>query len=85
MSAPGRFRPEFFRKTIDSVSYHYFLLYANARLAYGAADEESINQRSLLGWIYCDAQRTVYKIRIFAPLDHSATSLESYFLLLPCR
>ena len=34
--------------------------------------------------IYCDTQRTVYKIRIFAPLAHSATSLESYFLSLPC-
>jgi hypothetical protein len=85
VSAPEHFRPRFYRREHDGVRYNYFLLYANDRSAYGATDEDSVKQRSLLGWIYCEHRQTVYKIRMFAPLATPHATLEEFFLSLPCE
>ena len=84
VATPDRFRPQFFRKEVNSVPYRFFLLYATERLAYGAASEDTIKRRSLLGWIYCAGQRTLYKLRLFAPLETQPADLEKFFLALPC-
>ncbi|MGI8605362.1 MAG: hypothetical protein ACR2OZ_20505 [Verrucomicrobiales bacterium] len=85
VSVPARFRPEFFRKSVNGVLYNYFLLSATERFAYGATSEDVLTRRSLLGWIYCEQEQTLYKIRMFAPLATSSGKLEEFFLALSCQ
>ena len=84
LGTPARFRPELRRKEVNGQAYRYFLLYATERLGYGASNEEMAKRRSLLGWIYCNEERALYKVKLFAPLDAGTEALERFFLALAC-
>ena len=84
LGTPARFRPELRRKEINGEVYRYFLLYATERLAYGASSEDMVKRRSLLGWIYCNEERALYKVKLFAPLNTGSDALETFFLALTC-
>lgn len=77
-----KYQPTYVRRPEGSGSYMYFLLFANDRLGYGAATADTVKYRSLLGWLYLERLETSYKVRIFAPLDHSWKDLQELFLAL---
>ena len=84
LDTPAQFRPEFVSRVINGVTYRYFLLYATDRFTYGAASKDTARLRSLVGWIYCEERSSLYKVRIFAPLDTPPGTLEDFFTKLPC-
>lgn len=82
--AQEKFRPRFFAKEVNGISYQYFVLFANERLGYGVTSEDSVQFRSLLGWLYCGLDRCFYKVRYFAPWRTTDLEMERFFLALGC-
>jgi hypothetical protein len=79
------YRPRFFQVTNATVSFTYFLLYANERLGYGATTKDSVKYKSLLGWFHCANRKEFFKVRLFVPLATSDRDLEALLFSLRCR
>lgn len=85
VTTPPRFRPVLSRAPLGQVPRAYFLLYATERLTFGAVSEDTAKRRALLGWIYCESERALYRVELFTSLTTPPNALEDYFLALSCR
>lgn len=79
-----RFIPKFLNKTVNNLTYFYFILFSNERQSLGACSEELVKYKSLIGWNYCENTKTLNKIELFSPLDTDNEELEKIFLSFSC-
>jgi hypothetical protein len=78
--APGdEYRPRVVRETLGGRETAYCLLLANDRLGYGVSSPDAATHRSLSGWIHRPGRRTLYKVRIFAPVSSPPERLAELF------
>ena len=80
MIVPGdEYRPRVVRETLGGRETAYCLLLANDRLGYGVSSPDAATHRSLVGWLHRPERRTLYKVRIFAPIACPQGSLAELF------
>jgi hypothetical protein len=80
----NRYRPKLAEKQRRHHTYRYFLLFANERFGYGVTTPDVIKYKSLAGWLYCEAERCLYKIRYFVPAAADKDDRETLFLSCTC-
>jgi len=80
----SKYRPRRDETTVGATKRTWFLLFANDRMAFGAATPESVRYRALLGWFHCAERETFFKVRCFVPRTTKEEALVALFLSLQC-